>query len=74
MTRVRLTVEVSPELSLFLPIFVQTLHFHLLPLHLIFFLDLQVAVQLGEAHRGQLGLWNQRRTDKDAYTSITGVC
>lgn len=56
-----LTVEVSPQLGLFLPAVVQPLDLHLLPQHFIFLLDLQVAVQLREPHRGQLHLSNQRK-------------
>lgn len=49
----KLTIKVTAQLSLFFPVLVEALCLQLLPLELIFLLDLQVAVQLRLTHRRQ---------------------
>lgn len=57
----KLTIEVTAQLSLFFPGLVEAVCFQLLPVELIFFLDLQVAVQLRLTHRQRRHLWEDRQ-------------
>lgn len=67
----KLTVKVTAQLSLSFPVFVEALGLQLLPVELVFLLDLQVAVQLRLTHRCQGHLWG-RQAGQSNHTQEDG--